>query len=240
MKDTQPKTLVVILLSGGLDSVAAAVWRLSHKAPDETMVGLGFAYGQCHADAELSAAGRIAKDLGLPYSVIHLAGAVSGEVPITAPRAGTTRAGVSSASLPCRNAIFLIAAAAWAARHWYLDLLEIVIGCNADDAKAFPDCRGPFLDAAAEVLRASLVGVCPRVHVVRPWEVLRKDAIVRWAIDNDALDTIRRSVSCYAGTRCGTCDACTLRALAFFKSGVPDSNKPLPPMTGGDPSRMPR
>lgn len=211
-----------VLLLSGLDSAAA----LHHTRPDRAV---GFSYGQPHRDAELTAAGLIAARRGVPFEVLLLP-----DLRRLDPTAGRDAAGVSLAFVPGRNALFLARAAAAYATPG--TSLRLVMGANADDFAAFPDCRGSFFAAAQAMLRAALVGVCD-VWISTPWLTSTKAEIVRWCAGRpEALADIRDSVSCYRGTRCGTCDACTLRAAAFKACRLEDGTS-LQTMHGGDPGR---
>lgn len=212
----------VLLLSGGLDSVAA----LHHTRPDRAV---GFSYGQPHRDAELTAAGIIAARRGVPFEVLLLP-----DLRRLNPAAGRDSAGVSLAFVPGRNALFLTRATAAYAQP--RGALRLVMGANADDFAAFPDCRGAFFAAAQTMLRAALVGVCD-VWISTPWLASTKTEIVHWCAGQpDALQDIRDSVSCYRGTRCGACDPCALRARAFAANDIEDGTS-VPTMHGGDPGR---
>lgn len=212
----------ILLLSGGLDSVAA----LHHTRPDRAV---GFSYGQPHRDAELTAAGHIAARRGVPFDVLLLP-----DLRRLNPTAGRDSAGVSLAFVPGRNALFLARAAAAYAKPG--EQLRLVMGANADDFAAFPDCRGAFFAAAQTMLRAALVGICD-VWISTPWLASTKVEILRWcASQPDALADVRDSVSCYRGTRCGACDACALRAAAFAACGLEDGTS-VQTMHGGDPAR---
>lgn len=226
-----------VLLSGGLDSVAALHWAIDTPAraadvgkPRAKPVAIGFSYGQPHRDAELTAAGVIATDLGVRFDVVLLP-----ELSQLDPTAGRDAAGVSRAFVAGRNAIFLTRAAGFAARPG--EDVSLVMGANADDFAAFPDCRPAFIQAARAMLRAALVGVC-EVTIETPWLGCTKTEILRWCQPRPrALADVRRSVSCYRGTRCATCDACMLRARAFAEVGIEDGTTGAPAMTGGDPQR---
>lgn len=219
----------VVLLSGGLDSVAALHWAKG-RGP-EMIDAIGFDYGQPHRDAELFAAGTIAARRGACWWRVLLP-----ELPRLNPEAGRDEVGISRAFVPGRNALFLARAACFARAG---EDLGIVMGCNADDFAAFPDCRGSFFDAARGMLSAALVGVS-RVSILTPWLSCSKAEILRWCRDRpEALEDARDSVSCYRGTRCGACDACALRARAFAEVAIEDGTS-LPRSFGGDPAREAR
>jgi 7-cyano-7-deazaguanine synthase in queuosine biosynthesis len=126
--------------------------------------------------------------------------------------------------------LLLSIAAAHGARLFAPDLFGIVIGCNADDAQAFPDCREPFLRAATVALSASLAGAVGKVVVLAPWVGKTKRQIAEWAHRAGAWQDVLDSQSCYAGTRCGECDACKLRADAIGS----EDGAWIPRLCGGD------
>lgn len=227
-----------LVLLSGLDSAVAMHWAMG--VMDE-VEALSIWYGQPHADAEIAASQEIAQRRGVRWTSFNIAEAVRGLTAITVPKPGMMPSAetyegrrarafaVSRANLPARNMILLSIAAAHAARTWPgEDEVSVVIGANEDDANGFPDCRQHFLIAAGEALRLALAGLgMSKLTVRAPWVEKRMDkaAIVRWAAEpgrKAALDDARYSVSCYAGTMCGTCDACTLRARAFAAAGLQD------------------
>jgi 7-cyano-7-deazaguanine synthase len=122
--------------------------------------------------------------------------------------------------VPGRNAILATIAAA------HVPGGRVVMGCCADDAERFADCRPAFVEALDAVLRLALdVSLeAPLVHLSKT-EALRLARTVRGAWSAVAL-----SWSCYAprdaGARrpvkCGSCLACVTRAAAFAEVGEPD------------------
>lgn len=227
----------LVLLSGGMDSVAALHWARTQQYGD--LRAVGFAYGQPQRVAELTAAGLTCQRLGVPFSVLELGESVRGLSALSAPDPGRTTTGVSKANIPLRNLILISVAAAEAVRTWPERTIHLVGGWNQDDFAGFPDCREHFFDSAMCAVRAGLVGVSGWVSLQAPWKYRRKAEIATWAAGQpDALPDVQSSMSCYAGTRCGTCDACTLRASAFEAAGVPDGQG-VPVVFGGDPHRGP-
>ena len=145
--------------------------------------------------------------------------------------------GVSRANMPGRNAIFLPIAAGHAARTWPGGIIALVIGSTIDDY-AFPDCRPEFFAAAGPMLAAALCEIVHSIDVRAPWveRGATKADVVRYAERTGSLDAAQLSISCYAGTRCGECDACTLRSRSFADVGVVDGDY-VPASIGGDPVR---
>lgn len=224
--------MLVVLLSGGFDSTAALWWAKKRLAPGEFLRAIGFRYGQAHADAELTTAAAIASEMGIPYDVVQVIGLRRMD-----PTAGVDEHGVSRAYVPGRNGIMLD----YAAMHCHVpgETLRLVVGANFDDCAAFPDCRSEFFERRVVSLRHGYAGICD-VEILTPWSALTKAQIFNWVRMQENADEIvahlRRSVSCYRGTRCGECDACTLRAHTFASAGVEDGTN-IVKMHGGDPHR---
>lgn len=222
-----------VLLSGGVDSVAALHWALA-KYP--SVRAIGFDYGQPNRDAECTAAGRIAKGLGISYALVVIADALRPEKPLGLLRgveahdpASTT---LNRAFVPARNIAFLSMAAAHSCS-WFHGSIHLVIGANRDDAAGFPDCRVTVLQEMGRVLR---LGCAREIQVVAPFLDWSKDLIVAHASPEARAD-IARSWSCYRGDGpCGECTACVLRAHAFSSHGIVDAAA-RPVMFGGDPHR---
>lgn len=229
-----PLSVGLVLLSGGLDSVAALHWTLSQQ--HDVVATISFAYGQPYP--ELVAAGVIAKRRAAASYTCVIGHAVRGEVPLPMPAPGLKSPGVSNANLPGRNGVLLAIAAAHAGRSWPGAHVRLVMGANLDDAAGFPDCHPEFFETQRRALSYGLTGVCNIAWIDTPWIKMRKVDILRWCVDagDAAMTDIRTSMSCYAGTRCGTCDPCRLRRSAFDALGLVDFIEDIP-SCGGDPAR---
>lgn len=228
-ENTKSDRTAIVLLSG-LDSAAALHWSAQRFA---RVAALGFDYGQ--PGAELAAAQVIAERRGVEWVRQPVIGLGARD-----PASGRDDAGVSRANVPGRNGVLVWHAANIAARRWPGASVSIIVGCNADDATGFPDCRAEFLEGLSRSVRTGLAGSAD-VDVVAPWVDLPKWTIVKLsALHPGVLEDVRFAVSCYRGDRCGACDACTLRARAFTEAGVEDGQEPPPREHGGDPGREPR
>lgn len=228
-------TRACVLLSGGLDSVAALHHALTRYAE---VRAIGFSYGQPHRNAEMTIAYGVAARRHVPFTELALADALS-------TRAGLLRAvgdhvetgSLNPAFVPGRNIVFLSLAAAHALAWWTTGGVDLIIGACAEDASGFPDCREDALGKMTMTLREA----CARdVRVVAPFVNSTKASILmRFAASPFAIDDIQRSWSCYRGDvsgPCNTCTACVARARAFEATGLEDlSTHPM--MHGGDPGR---
>lgn len=222
------KQIGLVLFSGGMDSVL-----LLHQSLDryDLVEALHFSYGQPGEAAEWSAAKQVADRIAVPIARATIRGAVLG-VPGFAPLPGCDR-GVSLANMPARNLVFIATAASFAGERWGNpalwrdgggDKVTILLGAVFDDVAHFPDCRRAFQRAATQAACEALHGIVDCcVHY--PFADVPKPTLLKWFRESHpgAIEDIRdRSMSCYAGRDCGTCDACLVRAAAFKQAGMED------------------
>jgi 7-cyano-7-deazaguanine synthase len=215
----------VVLLSGGLDSYTAAAIA---KAEGLVLNALTVDYGQRHV-REVEAARAVARALGVARHQelrVDLRGiggsSLTSDIDVPRDR-DLSAADIPSTYVPARNTIFLSLALGWAE---VLDARDLVIGVNALDYSGYPDCRPEFVRAfeslAGVATRAGVNGARFRVHT--PLIHLTKAEIIRRGVEL-GLD-YGLTHSCYdpapAGTPCGRCDSCVLRAKGFGEAGVVD------------------
>lgn len=215
---------VVVLVSGGLDSLVAAGLA---KAAGYRLFALTIDYNQRHR-IELQAAARVASALGaerhvvLPVDLSAFGGSALTDAAIAVPKSGVDGS-IPATYVPARNTIFLSLALGWAEATGARDL---VIGVNALDYSGYPDCRPEFIAAfeamAAQATKAGVEGRSFRVHT--PLIAMSKADIAREAA-RLGLDA-GLSWSCYDptpdGRPCGLCDSCRLRAKGFAEAGLID------------------
>ena len=215
--------LAVVLLSGGLDSTTVAA--IAH-AQSWRILALTIDYNQRHR-IELEHAARVAEALGaerhivLPLDLTGFGGsALTADIDV--PKGGV-EPGIPVTYVPARNTIFLSVALGWAEAAGARDLF---IGVNALDFSGYPDCRPEFIAAfeamANTATKAGVEGEGFKVHT--PLMTLDKAGIIAAAqAVNAPLDL---TWSCYdptpAGTPCGLCDSCRLRAKGFAEAGIAD------------------
>lgn len=222
-----------VLLSGGLDSTACLYWA---HAKYQHVRAVGFDYGQPHRDAELVAAGRAARELGVPFETVALADTMHGGLlDSVVPHDPTTP--LSRAFVPGRNAIFLAIALGWACG-WFpcASEIDLVIGACREDGAQFPDCREEFFAASAKALS---LAVGRQIRVCVPYVRMPKAGIIADVAGRfpSGVAALQASWSCYAGKGpCGKCTACVVRAAAFSAAQL-DDHAAAPEMFGGDVAR---
>lgn len=228
---------VVVLCSGGMDSVTALHWA----ARAHTIVAaISFDYGAKHSARELPMAAAQAAALGVRHEVAKLDFAnqlfssallqTGGEIPDGHYAAENMKQTV----VPFRNAVFLSIACGFAES---AGAEGLVIAAHGGDHAIYPDCREEFMAAMGESMR---LGTYAEVKLLRPFIALTKGQITaegaRLGVD------FARTWSCYKGgaRHCGRCGTCVERREAFAQAGVPDPTDyehldPLPdaPITPG-------
>lgn len=230
---------VVVLCSGGMDSVTALYWA---RQEHDVVATVSFDYGSKHNRCELPFAAEHAAKFGLRHEVITLdfvhrlfasdllqgGGAV--------PDGHYEAANMKQTVVPFRNAIMLSIACGFAES---AGAEGLVIAAHGGDHAIYPDCREAFMQAMSDAMR---LGTYAGVQLLRPFIAIDKGRIaalgVKLGVD------FARTWSCYKGgaIHCGTCGTCVERREAFALAGVPDpttyaSTAPLPPKpTPGGPA----
>jgi 7-cyano-7-deazaguanine synthase len=215
---------VVVLLSGGMDSVTA----LYDATEDHEVVGtLGFEYRSKHNPRELPMASWHAARLGVPHEVIPL-GFVNelfasdllqsgGDI----PEGHYEETNMKATVVPFRNGIMLSIAAGYAESR---GADALVIAAHSGDHAVYPDCREDFMLAMGDAIR---LGTYAGIEVLRPFIAMRKEDIASRGAELGV--DYSKTWSCYKGgeIHCGKCGTCVERREAFLISGVPDPTEYL-------------
>lgn len=221
---------VVVLCSGGMDSVTALYWARKHH--DVTAV-LSFDYGAKHNHREIPFAAGHADRLKLRHAVVPLdfigkhfksdllksGGAV--------PEGHYADENMRRTVVPFRNGIMLALAGGYAES---AGADGLVIAAHGGDHVIYPDCREDFMRGMEAALKA---GTYAGVQLLRPFIALNKAQIAgegaKLGVD------FSRTWSCYVGgaNHCGKCGTCVERREAFQVAGLSDptvyeSLAPLP------------
>jgi len=215
---------VVVLCSGGMDSVSALYWA---NAEHEVVAALSYNYGSKHNPREIPFAKLHADKLGIRQQIINLdfidklfnSALLSsgGEIPEGHYQAENMKQTV----VPFRNAIMLSIAAGWAES---LEAEGLVIAAHSGDHAIYPDCREAFMKAMADTIRE---GTYAGIKLLRPFIDLNKGAIVTVGVKHGV--DFSKTYSCYKGgaIHCGKCGTCVERREAFIDAHIPDPTEYL-------------
>lgn len=210
---------VVVLLSGGLDSVTALYQALTEH---EVVATLSIDYGAKHHSRELPMAASQSRNAGVPHVIVSLpfvAEEFHSDLLLSGgsiPDGHYEEASMKSTVVPFRNGIMLSIAAGFAESK---GAEAVVIAAHSGDHAIYPDCREDFLRPMADAIRT---GTYAGIELLRPFVAIDKAGIVRRgaALGVD----FSRTWSCYKGgeIHCGTCGTCVERREAFLLAGVAD------------------
>lgn len=222
---------VVVLCSGGMDSVTALYWAQKHH---EVVATVSFDYGSKHNASELPMAALHSKSLGLRHEEVPLRFMdrlfqsdllrSGGEIPDGHYEEQMMKRTV----VPFRNAIMLSIAAGFAES---VEAEGLVIAAHGGDHAIYPDCREGFMQAMASAMDE---GTYAHVQLLRPFIAVDKAGIA--TLGKTLGVDYAKTWSCYKGgpVHCGTCGTCVERREAFLNAGIADPTEylslaPLPP-----------
>ena len=217
----------IVLLSGGLDSTVSLACAVDRDY--DYIQTVSYDYNQRHK-SELIAASAVAAHYNLPHTIYPIA--------LPALPSSLTQSDIlphenrapenmslflPNTWVPGRNAVFLTHACQVSYSLFKttdaIYALDIYIGVNILDYSGYPDCRPKFIVRFAEMINAAFEGSV-RFNIKTPLISLTKTQIIQKGIDLNA--PLGLTISCYHGTRCGTCDSCILRTAGFQTIGIPD------------------
>ena len=210
---------VVVLCSGGMDSVTALHWARREHTP---VSAVSFDYGAKHNHCEIPFAAEHAAVLGVRHEVIALDFVERLFASDLLKGGGSVPDGhyeervMKQTVVPFRNAIMLSIACGFAES---VGADGLVIAAHGGDHAIYPDCREDFMRAMGDAMR---LGTYAGVQLLRPFIAINKGQIAaegaRLGVD------FARTWSCYKGgaVHCGTCGTCVERREAFMQAGVAD------------------
>jgi 7-cyano-7-deazaguanine synthase len=209
----------VVLISGGMDSVAALAWA----AREHTVIaGVSFDYGSKHNAREIPYAAAQCAARGIEHLVIELGFMdrlfdshllrSGGEIPDGHYAAESMKQTV----VPFRNGIMLAIAAGLAESR---GVEALVIAAHSGDHAIYPDCREAFMSAMGAAIQH---GTYAQVSVLRPFIACDKAQIARRGVELGV--DFGQTWSCYRGgaQHCGRCGTCVERREAFLLAGLAD------------------
>lgn len=230
-RELSVKRKVVVLVSGGMDSVTAL-----YKAHRQYAVSaaISFDYGSKHNHKELPFAVWHCQRLSVPHHVIDL-GFISELFKSDLLKSGGTvpdghyeEQNMKQTVVPFRNGIMLSIAGGYAES---IGANAAVIGAHSGDHAIYPDCREEFMNSMSDALR---LGTYQGIEILSPFVHQTKSQIVRQGHDLGV--DFSKTWSCYKGEHlhCGICGTCVERREAFMLGDIPDPTSyaeapPLPP-----------
>ena len=203
----------IVLHSGGLDST---VCLLMARESDRDVVSLGIDYGQRHR-VELEYATAQCKRYGIERRILRVEWDKPHRDIPTGRSLDQIRAGISSAFLPARNAVFLTLACAEATG---IEASEVWVGVNAVDFSGYPDCRPEFIGVFQKMMQAAVPG---GPQIVAPLLAMSKPAIAVEArrlgmAPGDTWSCYQPQFTARGIAPCEKCDACILHAHAWHEA----------------------
>ena len=210
---------VIVLLSGGMDSVTALYHAVKHY---EVVGAVSFNYGSKHNHKEIPCAKYHCDQHGIPHQVIHMdfvaelfhSSLLKGGEDI--PEGHYADAVMKKTVVPFRNGIMLSIACGYAES---IGAQGVVIAAHSGDHAIYPDCRNDFMQAMGAAMRA---GTYEGIELLSPFVDIDKTEIAK--IGHALGVDFAHTWSCYKGddTHCGVCGTCYERKEAFELAGIDD------------------
>ncbi len=210
---------VLVLVSGGMDSVTALHWAKQHH---DVVGAVSFDYGAKHNHRELGLAAWHCAELQVEHDSVALPFVnelfdsdllkSGGDI----PDGHYEEESMKRTVVPFRNGIMLAIACGIAESR---NAESLIIAAHSGDHAIYPDCREPFMQAMAGAMRE---GTYARIELLRPFIAMDKAAIAK--LGHELGVDFAKTWSCYKGRaqHCGTCGTCVERREAFIHAGVVD------------------
>jgi 7-cyano-7-deazaguanine synthase len=220
MKDQE---LAVCLVSGGMDSlVTAAIANEAHAR----LAFLHLNYGQRTEKRELESFLKIAQHYNVPEShrkiidisfLKQIGGSSLTDDKIDVKKYHGDSEEIPDSYVPFRNTHIISMAVSWAE---VIGAKKIFIGAVYEDSSGYPDCRPSYYEAMNALIKQGTKN--GDIEVITPVIYMKKDEIVKKAIELKA--PLEFSWSCYERNdqACGVCDSCALRLRGFQKAKIED------------------
>jgi len=217
----------IIIFSGGLDSVCAAI----HLKSKFELYAITFSYGQ-KADQEIKIAKHFAKILKFKEHKIvdikFMKDLYEKTNVLTNSKMKIPSKFDYSIVVPIRNAVFLSIASAWA---FSKNAQLVAYGAHRGDQK-YPDCRPSFTRLIEHAFNEGEIdgikqNLRKKINVWTPFMAsLSKSDLLKIGYKRLG-DEIFKTWSCYANTKthCGICESCNNRKIAFNQAKIHDKTK---------------
>lgn len=203
---------VVLLLSGGIDSVVLLYWLIENKYK---VYPLHINYGQTTNESEIKAIKQIlSKELlshtffmDVPSLITMGSGTLTGEYP---KQVGSREAWHEKEFFPNRNLILLTLASSYSSN---IDINKISIGVVGRNS--YSDTKNSFLKSAQKTLSLSL----NPIEIIAPFAGRSRKEVIRSAIDFNVPIELTFSCNSHSGNHCLFCNSCLERQQALDLMG---------------------
>ncbi|MEL6141409.1 MAG: 7-cyano-7-deazaguanine synthase QueC [Bacteroidota bacterium] len=213
------KRQVIVLLSGGMDSVTA----LYHAREQHEVIGaISFDYGSKHNHQEIPFAKWHCEQIGIPHQTVKAtfieelfeSSLLKGGEEI--PEGHYADEVMKKTVVPFRNGIMLSIACGYAES---IGATGVVIAAHSGDHAIYPDCRTDFMMAMGKAMQ---LGTYADVELLAPFVNIDKTEIAK--IGTKLGVDYGQTWSCYKGRErhCGKCGTCYERKEAFALAGIAD------------------
>jgi len=210
---------VIVLLSGGMDSVTALYHAMKHH---KVVGAVSFDYGSKHNHKEIPFAKYHCDRHEIPHQIIHMdfvaelfdSSLLKGGEDI--PEGHYADEVMKKTVVPFRNGIMLSITCGYVES---IGAQGIVIAAHSGDHAIYPDCRNDFMQAMGTAMRT---GTYEGIELISPFVDIDKTEIAKIG---DALGVnFAYTWSCYKGgdMHCGVCGTCYERKEAFELAGIDD------------------
>lgn len=213
------KDKVVVLLSGGMDSVTVFYDAMQKY---DVVAALSFDYGSKHNHKEIPYAAWHCEQNNVPHHIVMLSFInemfssdllkSGGDI----PEGHYEEENMKQTVVPFRNGIMLSIAAGFAESKGAQGL---AIAAHAGDHAIYPDCREEFMSAMAAAIHN---GTYERIDLLCPFIKSTKADIAKRGAELGV--DFSHTWSCYKGgdIHCGRCGTCVERREAFIVAGIDD------------------
>jgi 7-cyano-7-deazaguanine synthase len=223
MKSPKSQELAVCLVSGGMDSLVTAA--IANDAHDH-LAFLHLNYGQKTEKRELLSFKKIAEHYHVPTThqkiidisfLKQIGGSSLTDDNIEVKKYHGDSEEIPDSYVPFRNTHIISMAVSWAE---VIGARKIYIGAVYEDSSGYPDCRPSYYKAMNALIKEGTKN--GDIEVITPVIYMKKNEIVKKAIQLHA--PLEFSWSCYERNdqACGVCDSCALRLRGFQKANLED------------------
>lgn len=214
---------VIVLLSGGMDSLVCA--GLANENHDN-VYALHLNYGQKTSSREKISFDEICKHYNIPLEkrkIIDMtflqqiggSSLTDDKIDVKDYKGDSTI--IPDSYVPFRNSIILSLAVSWAE---VIGATKLYIGANYEDSPGYPDCRPSYYEAYNKVIQEGTKA--GNIEILTPVLRMKKRDIVMKGKELNV--PFNLSWSCYKSSSkaCGECDSCALRLRGFKEAGMVD------------------